>query len=251
MSLIHTPAVLLRSYPYSETSQILRFYTETLGVVGAMAKGVRKSGGRRGGSLTTFGEGILTVHFRINRELQTFRDFSASNPRSGLGGDPLRLAGASVLAELVLKHAESEGNPELFQTLSEALNRVEGEPMDEFLSVLLIELWSLVRELGYGPMLEGCVECGRPITDAELGRFDFSAGGLRCPSCRSEVGGPRLGPVAREQLQSLLENRLEGALRRPKAHLRLANDFIAYHISGGTPLRSMAVLATLIPKGHA
>jgi len=222
VSLIHTSAVLLRSYPYSETSQILRFYTETLGVVGAMAKG-----------------------------LQTFREFSASNTRSGIAGDPLRLAGASVLAELVLKHAESEGNPELFHTLSKGLNRMEVEPMDGFLTALLLELWSLVRELGYRPMLEGCVECGKPLEETELGRFDFSAGGLRCQACLTEVEGPRLGPVARGQLQCLLENRLEEELRRPKAHLRLANDFITYHISGGTPLRSMAILATLIPKAHA
>jgi DNA repair protein RecO len=222
-----------------------------MGVVGAMAKGVRKAGGRRGGNLSTFGEGILTVHFRTSRDLQTFREFSSSNPRSGIARDPLRLAGASVLAELVLKHAESEGSPRLFQTLSLALDRMEADPIESFLSAILLELWSLVRELGYGPMLDGCVDCGRALEEDELGRFDFSAGGLRCPSCRSEVGGARLGPVARSQLRALLDGRLPEGLLRPEAHLRLANDFITYHISGGTPLRSMAVLATFIQKGHA
>jgi recombinational DNA repair protein (RecF pathway) len=216
-----------------------------------MAKGVRKTGGRRGGSLSTFGEGVLTVQFRANRDLQTFRDFSPSNPRSGIAGNPVRLGGASVLAELVLRHAESEANPGLFRILSMGLNRVEREPVEGILTVLLTELWCLVRELGYGPMLDGCVECGRALEEEEMGSFDFSAGGLRCSRCRTEIRGPRLGPLARSQLRSLVEGRLDEGLRRPKAHLRLASDFVTYHISGGTPLRSMAVLATLIPKSHA
>ena len=104
MSLLTTPAILLRRFPYSETSQILRFYTESKGVVGAIAKGVRKAGGRRGGPLATFSEGILNVQFKENRDLQTFRDYSPSRTRMGLAADPLRMAGASVLVFAVLFH---------------------------------------------------------------------------------------------------------------------------------------------------
>jgi hypothetical protein len=50
---------------------------------------------------------------------------------------------------------------------------------------------------------------------------------------------------------ALLSGRLQEELLRPRAHLRLASDFITYHISGGEPLRSMAVLYTLIPAHHA
>jgi recombinational DNA repair protein (RecF pathway) len=38
MSLLTTPAVLLRAHPYSESSRILRFYTRASGVVGAIAR---------------------------------------------------------------------------------------------------------------------------------------------------------------------------------------------------------------------
>jgi DNA repair protein RecO (recombination protein O) len=251
VTLIQTPAILLRSYPYSETSQILRFYAESLGVVGAMAKGVRKAGGRGGGSLSTFTEGTLALHYRDHRELQTYRDFAATRPRPGIAGSPLKLAGASVLGELVLKHAESEANPALFLGLSGALDRVEAASEEGFLTKLLLEIWSLVRELGYEPMLDGCVECGRELGPQELGRFDFAAGGLRCASCAGETGGPRLGPVARTQLMGLLEGAVAGELRRPRAHLRLASDFVTYHISGGTPLRSMSVLGALMATSHA
>jgi DNA repair protein RecO (recombination protein O) len=251
LAILSTPAILLRSYPYSETSQILRFYAESNGVVSTMARGTRKSGGRRGGGLSTFSEGLLNVQFRENRDLQTFRDFSATKTRRGLGADPIRLAGGSVLGELMLQHAEGEGNPALFAGLSRGLDAVELSDLEALLPTLLIHLWSLIQGLGFGPMIQECVSCGRAFAEDEMGRFDFPAGGLRCPSCQGTIQGPRLGPVARGQLGALLEGGLSEELIRPGTHLRLASDFVTYHISGGSPLRSMAVLANLTAEKDA
>ncbi len=251
MASLSTSAILLRSYPFSETSQILRFYSESHGVVGAMAKGVRKSGGRRGGPLRTFSEGILNVQFRENRDLQTFREFSTTKTRPGLGADPARLAAASVLGELLLRHGEGEGNPALFENLGRGLDRVEEANHTSLLPSLLGHLWSLIQGLGFGPLIHQCVQCGRSFEDDELGRFDFGAGGLRCDSCQAATQGPRIGPLAREQLGSLLEGTPPEVLVKPLVHLRLASDFVTYHISGGTPLRSMAVLGDLIAREYA
>lgn len=245
MPILTTPAILLRSYPYSETSQILRFYSESQGVLGAMARGIRKTGGRRGGPLSTFSEGVLNVQFKENRDLQTFRDFSLTRDRRGIAGSPARLASASALGELILYHAEAEGIPSLYRKLGKGLDAMETTSLDNLPSALLLHLWSLIRELGFGPVIRECVECGRPFQDDELGRFDFGAGGLRCVGCRGEAQGPRLGPGARDQLESMLRGEAPERLNRPKAHLRLVSDFITYHISGGTPLRSIRVLATL------
>lgn len=251
MSILSTPAILLRSYPYSETSQTLRFYSETNGVLSAIARGVRKAGGRRGGGLASFSEGILNVQYKENRDLQTFRDFSPTNPRRGLATDPLRLAAASVLAELILQHAESEANPALFADLGLGLDAMESAERLLLIPTLLAHLWSLIGSLGFAPLVGECVECGRPFGDDDLGRFDFGAGGLRCPDCTYEHRGPRLGPVARSQLQDLLAGSVREDLTKPDIHLRLASDFITYHISGGTPLRSMGVLASLTSESDA
>ena len=251
MSILSTPAILLRSYPYSETSQILRFYSESNGVLSAVARGSRKSGGRRGGELRSFAEGVLGVYFKETRDLQTFREFSPTNPRPGLGTDPSRLAAASVLAELILQHAESETNPTLFADLSLGLDAMESGNRSLLVPILLAHLWSLIGSLGFAPVVEACVECGRTFGDDELGRFDFGAGGLRCSECSHEHPGPRLGPVARSQLQDLMAGSVREDLTRPDTHLRLASDFITYHISGGTPLRSMGVLANLTSESDA
>jgi recombinational DNA repair protein (RecF pathway) len=193
----------------------------------------------------------LGVYFKDTRDLQTFRDFSPTNPRPGLATDPVRLAAASVLAELILKHAESESNPALFTDLSLGLDAMESGRRPLLLPILLAHLWSLIGSLGFAPLVEACVECGRSVGDDEMGRFDFGAGGLRCPDCAHEHQGPRLGPVARSQLQDLLAGTVREDLTRPDTHLRLASDFITYHISGGTPLRSMGVLANLTSDSDA
>jgi recombinational DNA repair protein (RecF pathway) len=103
-----------------------------------------------------------------------------------------------------------------------------------------------VSTLGYRPVLEACVECGSPPGDA-ITRFDFAAGGIRCAACSRAESGPRLGPGARAQLVALLDDPRLPVLERPRAHLRLLADFVAYHVSDGRPLASFEVLAGMLP----
>ena len=98
MAVVTTRGILLRSHPYGETSSILRFFTEGMGVVGVMAKGARGSRGKGGGPAETFAGGLLTIYMKETRDLQTLKDFTTTHSRRGLGGSVLRLAAASVLA---------------------------------------------------------------------------------------------------------------------------------------------------------
>ena len=245
MTLVTTRGVLLRSFPYSETSRILRFYTDTLGQVGVMARGARAGSGKSGTGLDTFAEGALTLHVKHTRDLQTLHDFSPTHPRRALAGDVRRFGGASVLAEIVLKHAGEDANPTLFDALSSGLDRLTEAAPDLVIATLLREGWRLVATLGYRPVVEACVECGGAPGDA-ITRFDFAAGGIRCASCSRVESGPRLGPGARAQLAALLDDPEVPLLERPKAHLRLLADFVAYHISDGRPLGSFEVLAGML-----
>ena len=245
MSLVTTRAVLLRSFPYSETSRVLRFYTESLGAVGVMARGVRTGSGKSGSGLDVFAEVALTLHIKSTRELHTLKEFTVTRPRRSLGVDARSLGGASVLAEVVLKHAGEDSNPPLFEALSGGLDRLSDAPPDRMITTLLREGWCLVSALGYRPVAEVCVECGTVPGDA-LTRFDFSAGGIRCAGCSRVKVGPRLGPRARAQLTALLDNAELQEVERPRAHLRLLGDFITYHLSGGRPLASLKVLVALL-----
>ena len=250
MALVTTRAVLLRSHSYGETSQVLRFYSEALGAVGVMGRGVRAGSGKGGGGLASFAEGSLSVHVKPTRELQTLKEFVPTRPRRGLAADVRRFGGAAVLAELVLRHALEEPSPALFAALSEGLDRIEVASGEAVVASVLQEGWRIVSALGYRPALDGCVECGGPLGD-ELARFDLAAGGLRCGRCAGTHGGPRLGPGARAQLSALLEGGAVPELERPRAHLRLLSDFVTWHLGAGRPLPSLQVLVDLLGDAAA
>ncbi|HSG49898.1 MAG TPA: DNA repair protein RecO [Longimicrobiales bacterium] len=245
MSAVSTRGVLLRSHPYSETSRVLRFLTEDHGVVGVMAKGIRK--GPRGGGMDLFGEVALTLHMKPGRDLQTLGEVSPTRPRRGLGSHPLRLACAGVLGELVLRHHGEAPSHEVFESLGAGLDRLEAVTLEAVPATLLVEGWRLVSALGFHPQVEACVVCGRPLGQEEVGRFDFDAGGVRCASCAEGMVGRRVGPGARVQLLELLAGRIPPELERPRAHLQLLSDFVTHHVSGVRPLEAFRVLASFLP----
>lgn len=245
MSVTHTAALLLRAHPYGETSRVLRFLTRDRGIVGVMARGVRSG---KGSGLDTFAGGRLTYYHKSNRDLHTFKEFGVERARRGLGRHPTRLAAASVLADLVLRHGGDADAESLFDALSRALDDLADAEPQAVAPVLLREGWGLIAVLGYHPSLERCPRCGELLGDAEVGRFDFEQGGVRCARCAEEGGGgPRLGPVARAQLAALLSGTVPPELRKPRAHLRLLSDFVTYHLAGSRELASFRVLAALLP----
>ena len=245
MSVVSTPAVLLRSFNYSETSRVLRLYTRDLGLVSVMAKGVRRGGARGQGGLDTFSRGELTAYVRPTRDLQTFKEFAVEEAGGSLGRDVLRFAGASVLAEIVLLHAGPDPSPQVFGRLTNALRRIDAVPGARIIGAVLAEGWMLVTTLGYEPQIDLCVHCGRALGAREVLRFDFSAGGVLCSDCASDHSGPRVGPGARQQLACLLQGTVPEALGKPRAHLRLLHDFVTYHISGSKPLKTFRILGSV------
>ena len=251
MSVLSTPAILLRSFPYSESSTVLKFYSLELGVTSVMARGARSSQSRGRTALATFSEGTLTLFVKPGRDLQTFKDFAPTNPRRELAGDVVRFAGASVLGELVLRVAGEERSPDLYSRLAGSLDRLSasgaGDPVADFLA----EAWGLVDALGYRPELSSCTVCGRGLDADEMSRFDFAAGGVRCSLCAEGAGGPRLGAGARAQLDALLDGQVPADLSHVRAHVKLLGDFVTYHVSDGRPLQSLAFLTDLLPPAHA
>jgi len=247
MSVVTTRGILLRAHPYSESSRVLRFLTADMGVVGVMARGARKRGGKGAAGVDLFAESELMLFIKGGRDLQTLQDATPLRTRRGLGRHPLRLTAAGVLAEIVLRHHGEGPGEELYNALSDALDRLEEAAPEEVVIMLLIEGWGMVAALGFEPLLDSCVQCGEPIGPEEMGRFDFAAGGIRCAACGGETAGPRVGPGARVQLTHLLAGQLPPELNRPRSHLRLLSDFITHHLSGGRPLDAFSVLAELLP----
>jgi len=246
MAPVSTSAVLLRSHDYGDTSRILRFYTEAHGLLSVMARGVRTRSGKGTTALATFATGTLTAYVRPNRELHTMKDFDCTRLRGGLGLDVLRFAGASATVELMLAHADQERNPELLNALEEGLDLLESVETAQVPAAALSAVWRITEAFGFAPQLDPCVHCGEPLTDEEMGRFDFASGGVRCALCAEDAAGPRIGPIARTQIANLLTCKLDAELTHARRHLGVLSDFVAYHVVS-KPLKSLRFLGDLLP----
>lgn len=248
MAPVRTAAVLLRGYDYGDSSRILRFYSETHGLLSVVAHGVRGRAGKGTATFATFASGELTAHVKAHRELHTLKDFSCRGLRAGLARSVLRFAGASAVAELVLAHAEQEGHPGLFATLETALDRLDSADEDVVPAAALAGLWAVTEALGFAPQLDACVHCGRVLTDDDVGRFDLGAGGVRCSACSEGTpGGPRIGPRARSEIAALLRGDLLPGLAHPRAHLALVSEFAEHHVVH-RPLKAMRFLRDVLSE---
>src|SRR5437667_11913064 len=163
MPLVATPAVVLQTYRYSESSKVVRLATRDLGVQSAIAKGVLRPRSRFGAGLELLSEGVAQLYFRETRELHTLGAFDLVNLRRDLAGDVGRFAGAAALAEVMVKMTPPAPLPLAYDTLTAALDALEAAPLERVDVTALRALWRLVAVLGFAPSLSACARGGAPI----------------------------------------------------------------------------------------
>lgn len=237
MSLVVTPAVVLRTYRYSETSKVVRLATRDLGVQSAIAKGALRPKSRFGAGLELLSEGVAQLYHRDNRELQTLAAFDVERLRRELATDLDRFAAAAALAELMVRMAPPAPLPVAYDALTEGLDALARAALPEVDAAAVRALWCLLGVLGFEPALRACVRDGtaiEPETDAV--QFSTAEGGVLCDACvrdRPPSGATRLPPRAWRDLCALLDVHSElPQLDAPyaAAHRRLAARFIRHHL---------------------
>lgn len=242
MPVVTSEAVILQAFKYSDTSKILRLLTRSAGLQSVIAKGALRPKSAFGGLLEPFAEGVATFHAKESRDLHTLTSFELTRSRQQLGSDLVRFGGASLIAELLLRSGIEEADSHLFDTVHEALDRIQEAPAGAAEPVVLGETWALVARLGFAPSLENCIGCGRQLAAVEDVVFDYAAGGVRCTICATGMPGRPLPPHAREALIRLIQGEPVG-LERTTAHWRLLARYLAHHVLDGASLKSLTFLA--------
>lgn len=239
MALVTTRALVLQSFPYSETSKILRLFTWDHGLSSVIAKGALRPKSRYGGVLEPFTEGSATFYRKEGRELHTLSGFDLVRSRQALGRSLAGFAGASLLAELVLRFATEEAHTSLYAALSASWDAIAGaDDEDEALAAVLTGAWTIVSLLGYAPTTDECVGCGRPFVPVEPVRFDPQAGGVACTRCRS--AGRLVDAATRRELHAMARGETpRAALADARLHRALLKVFLETHLSPDRPFRSL------------
>lgn len=243
--LVSTPAIILHAFPYGDTSKIARLATRDHGVQSVIAKGAMRPRTQYGAGLQLLSAGVARFYLRPHRELHTLAGFDVGDQHTALAGEISRYAAAAALAELVLRFAEAEPQPDVFDTLAQGLDALCREPPDRVPNAALAALWLEIAVLGFAPVVHACVRCSGAL--GECAAFSLPEGGLLCSRC----GGRTAGTLDRDD-QAALAAFVSGAAPAPAlparhlaAHRRLLARFVRRHVADERELPALAFWETL------
>ncbi len=250
MAAISTQATVLHSFPYGETSKIVRLATRDYGVVSAIAKGALREKSPFGARLQLMSEGTAQLYMKQSRDLQTLAEFDIERQREDLARDLTRFASASALAELILRFSPQEPQPQIYELLTTKLDALADADPRSVPQVSLGAMWLVVCALGFTPSLADCVLDGRPIDADGKAHFSAADGGYVCKACAVACETAQLGPQDRAWLEAFVSGadaQQENSLtrRHAGAHRRLVSRFIRFHVSEGRELPALHFWETL------
>lgn len=183
MSMEKAAALVIRGSDFSETSRISTLWTREFGKVRALAKG-----GRRLKSNFDVALDLLTVCGIVfirksSSSLDLLTEARVEERFPLLRHDLAALYGAYYVAEMLNDWTKDyDPHPILFD---EALGTLRNLGQPGVLTGPAIAHFELVllRELGYGPALIFCADCGEAVTGESLA-FSAAGGGVLCPRCQ-------------------------------------------------------------------
>jgi DNA repair protein RecO (recombination protein O) len=242
MALITTPAVVLSSLRYGETSKIVRLATRDHGVQSAIAKGALRPRSRFGAALQLLSVGVAHLIAKEGRELHLLTAFDVIRVPIALAGDLERYAAAGAMAETMLRFAAPDPHPDSYDAFTTALAELEAVPAHDAAAAGLRGLWRVVASLGFAPVLDVCARDGAALPPAGPIAFSARDGGALCPACAAHAEATRLPADARAALEALAQ--MDASLpvldsRHAAAHRRLLARFIRSHLGEGADLPAL------------
>ena len=236
------PAYILHQRPYRDTSALIELFTPEYGRVGVVAKGVKGSRSRWRGLLQGFQP--LLVSWYIRGELGTLT--TAEPQGQALTISPAFIASGfylnEILMRLLTRHDPQEALFEGYDMTLRSISRIPATSTDAQ-QLLEVQLRSfelhLLRELGYGLILDMVVNTGKSIHADETYLYHVDRGPVLFGA----------GSVARDQegirvkgktLLALQENDFADEEVRREAK-RLLRGVLGKHL-GPKPLHSRQLM---------
>jgi DNA repair protein RecO (recombination protein O) len=199
-----TEALLVRRMPVGDADVIVTLFTESRGILSAVARSARKPS-KRLVALEPMHLLQVSLDERENQDLAILVDTSIAHMRlhlvESLG--PMEAAG-HALRWIRTVAPPGTREPALFATMNELLDALDdpsrGSPEPQLATGGL----RILADIGFALVLDRCVRCGRPCPLDAPACLDPAYGGLVCRAC----GGARL--VVRAGLRGRIEAAVAG-----------------------------------------
>jgi DNA repair protein RecO (recombination protein O) len=170
----HTRGIAIHSTKFSETSSVVKIYTELFGLQSYLVKGVRKMKSKiKPGLFQPLTLLDLVVYHKEKSSLQNLKEAGYSHPYQTIPFDIRKSSIALFINELVYKTIhEEEPHPELFSFLHDTCLRLDTTADNLSLFHLLFSL-QLTRYLGCMPQLN--YSARTPFLNLREGIFQATA----------------------------------------------------------------------------
>jgi DNA repair protein RecO (recombination protein O) len=223
-------AICLRAIDYSETSQILTFFTRKTGKIPAIAKGSKRPKSGFGGPIENLACASVVFTQNPDAKLATLTEFEQKPLFLYAHANFASLNAALLAAELVNSlTTEFDPHENLFDALADFLQSLnQNKDTTQILTQLIKIQLNILREIGLAPVLTQCVNCRLPVPEQPT-RYSFSpsANGLICYDCQNAF--PDRTPLPNTAV-NLLANP-QNKILCPADDLRKVEKFLLEHFT--------------------
>lgn len=234
MSNSRTDAISLGRTDYSNSSQIITFYTRDYGKIHTLAKGFKRVSGRHSSKavdLLTYYQ-ILFIK-REHTSLHTLTEAALQNNYPVIRSSLDKYYKASYMAELVNKFTmENDPCEQLFDVFLNSLTGIEKDT-DTTVRLFVFEI-ELLKILGYLPEWGHCVNCKNSIQHISEVCFNAKEGGVLCRACQGKFQNGIVVPVGVVRIACQLADLRVKKLERIKIQLPICVEMermLRYYIT--------------------
>ena len=185
-------AICIRAIDYSETSQIVTFFTKATGKIDAIAKGSKRPKSPFDGPIEVLSHGNIVFVDSAGEKLATLTEFGQQPALINLRNNLFVLYACLFAAELMnnLTH-DYDPHPELFDSFLRFLHNANQQHQTsneqrDILALLILFQLTLLNDIGLQPILSHCVNCKtshKSLATSHEYYFSSSANGLICRDC--------------------------------------------------------------------
>ena len=226
--IVHTPAIVLKSFSYGDTSLIARCFSRDYGKINLIVKGAKSKRSPKSAQFQPLSYVDLVYRNKPNRELQILSKVNFRESWPGILQDLRSITLSMAILEMTEKTlSEDDPHPGLFKNLADVLRAFNEKNADPNILFWFYEC-SLLTHLGFRPDLD----------QRELP-------GLVLPDPNS---GPNSGIIIKRLLNENIQN-LPEELVTPKDSRIISNYLwllMRYHFDGMAKIRSMAVVRQIL-----
>ena len=226
--IIHTPAIVLKSFPYGDTSLISRCFSKEQGKISLIIKGARSKKSNRAAHFQPLSYIDLIYNYKPRRELQILSKVNFIEYWSKILNDLRSLTLSMAIIELTEKTITDEDpHPSLFSILSDVLKAYNNKKSDPNLLFWFYEC-ALLTHLGFRPSLQ-----------------EYNLPGLHLPDPNS---GPHSGLILASLFSGDIKNLPSEKIT--KIDRKIINNYLwlslCYHFENLRDIKSMKIAKKLL-----